>query len=230
MTLARETFNERCLEVEQLLRYLEESEDPSSLSKPNTPKGETLRILRSSCYVMIYSMIESTMSVCLTDLASAVRNTATSIRELDDQIFARYLISKYNNKLITSSHDKGVSLAREFMDELDQRTIPQFSFAPPSGNCTENQIVKTLRGVGIELRLDPALNTRVKRKTSNDRTVIESLVQVRNDLAHGNRAFSEVGQDCTAFDLRATFELSIEFMAIVIGHFESYIEASGYLK
>ncbi|MFE3023214.1 MAE_28990/MAE_18760 family HEPN-like nuclease [Nocardia tengchongensis] len=230
MTLARETLDVRRQEVEQLLAYLKQSEEPSSLSRPDSPKGETLRILRSSCYMMIYSMVESTMSLCLQDLTSAVIRTASSIRDLKDEVFEHYLVSKYNSRLGPISREKGVSLVKEFMKELDQATIPEFTFASPSGNCNDKQIEKTMEVVGIKFTLDSGLKKRVKMFVTNERSTLDALVQVRNDLAHGNRTFSEVGQDCTEKDLRRIFDLSVDFLEVVIQHFEDYIEVSGYLK
>ncbi|UPK62844.1 MAE_28990/MAE_18760 family HEPN-like nuclease [Rhodococcus pyridinivorans] len=230
MILARETFSERREEVEELLQYLEKSEDPTALTTPGAPKGETLRILRASCYVMIYNMIESTISVCLEDLSTAIQSTVPSVQSLNEKVFERYLISKYNSRLITSSNERAVALARELMDEVGRTSISEFVFVAPSGNCTDKNIENTLNGVGIKLKMEKDLKTRVKRKVSDNRTILEALVRIRNDLAHGNRAFSDVGQGATVVDLKRTFDLAVEYMELVINHFEDYIDNSGYLS
>ncbi|MGG7104764.1 MAE_28990/MAE_18760 family HEPN-like nuclease [Rhodococcus sp. 24CO] len=229
MTAARDVFQERCGEAENLLAYLEEAEGLSTAASGDAPKGETLRILRASCYVMIYNMVESTMSVCLKDLSSAVRGTATSIKDLKQEIFDLYLVSKYGNRIMASSHEKAAVFARDLLNDASGTSIPEFVFSAPSGNCTDSNVEKALRKVGIEFEIIPELHTRVKRKAINDRTLLEGLVMVRNDLAHGNRAFSEVGQDSTVTDLREIFTLAAEYMEVVVNHFEEYINNSGYL-
>ncbi|MFD6894103.1 MAE_28990/MAE_18760 family HEPN-like nuclease [Rhodococcus sp. NPDC060086] len=229
MSAARDVFEERREEVENLVSYLEEVEGGNSVSSGDAPRGETLRILRASCYVMIYNMIESTMSVCLKDLSSAVRDTATSIRDLKQEIFDLYLVSRYGNRIMPASREKAADFARDLLNDASSSVIPEFVFAAPSGNCTDSNVERSLRNVGIEFALLPPLKTRVKRKVVNNRTLLESLVMVRNDLAHGNRAFSEVGQDSSATDLREIFTLAAEYMDVVVDHFEDYISNSGYL-
>ncbi|WP_162603400.1 MAE_28990/MAE_18760 family HEPN-like nuclease [Rhodococcus oxybenzonivorans] len=229
MTAARDVFEERCEEVENLVAYLEEVENQGAASGGDAPKGETLRILRASCYVMIYNMVESTVSVCLQDLSSAVRGTASSIKDLKQEIFDLFLVSKYGNRILPSSHEKAAVFARDLLNDANASAIPEFVFSAPSGNCTDSNVEKTIRKVGIEFDVIPELKVRVKRKAVNDRTLLEALVMARNDLAHGNRAFSEVGRDCTAADLREIFTLASEYMGVVVTHFEDYIRESGYL-
>ncbi|MDV2476804.1 hypothetical protein F8M49_18455 [Rhodococcus zopfii] len=174
-------------------------------------------------------MVESTISMCLEDLSSAVQRSASSIKDLNDKVFERYLISKYNSRLMASSNEKAVLLARDLMNEVDASSISEFVLLAPSGNCNDKNIEKILKSVGIDFRMDQCLKTRVKREVSNERSVLDSLVRVRNDLAHGNRAFSEVGKDSTAIDLRSTFSLAVDYLEVVISHFEDYIQDKGYL-
>lgn len=226
--LGRDTFLERRDEVDKLLQYLEESEGPPAAGL-KVPRGETLRILRASCHVMIYNMIESTISMCLEDLSSAVQRSASSINDLNEKVFERYLISKYNKRLMASSNEKAVLLARELMNEVEASSITEFTLSAPSGNCNDKNIERILKSVGIDFQIDGTLKSQVKRVVSDERSALDSLVRIRNDLAHGNRAFSDVGKDSTAIDLRSTFTLAVEYLDVVISHFEDYIRDEGYL-
>lgn len=229
MSTARHVLEERRDEVENLVAYLEDLEGQHVGRRVDMPRGETLRILRASCYVMIYNMVESSFSVCLQDLSSAVRDKAGSIKEMRREIFDHFLFSRYGQRTMPASHEKAAVFARELINDAESESIPEFVFLAPSGNCTDSNVEKAIRKVGIDFEIMDDLKTRVKRKVINNRTLLEGLVMARNDLAHGNRAFSEVGRDCTASDLREIFSLAVDYMDVVVAHFEEYIQQSGFL-
>jgi hypothetical protein len=51
----------------------------------------------------------------------------------------------------------------------------------------------------------------------------------RNDLAHGNKSFSEVGKDISIEDIRKVKEEVIAYIGQILNNIETYLDAREYL-
>ena len=59
---------------------------------------------------------------------------------------------------------------------------------------------------------------------------LKTIKDKRNNLAHGEFSFSEIGKDCTVNDLIVYKDDAKEYLSKVLDEIESYINSQKYLK
>jgi hypothetical protein len=204
----RTDFRERARELGMYLEHVKQVSDRAATAS----ELATAKSLRAAGYLLTYNLIEATARNAVTSVFDHLRTNLVSFDDLTEQL-----------KCILLAHAK-----RRKPDELaaDLRSIATDIVAKAfdsnclfSGNVDARELRKTAERVGY---------------TTNHATRVASaslriVKDHRNDLAHGNKTFAEVGRDATVEDLRKHAADAIRYMREMIQNIESYLSQQQYL-
>jgi hypothetical protein len=203
MLSAQTEFDRREKEIDEYISHLEglEKQVGFSVTLINTMKSSTL--------LMIYNMVESTMTNLLQDVFDHMQAEDVEFDVLNDimkELVLNYSKRKNSAKLVEKMGLSSVNLVVACFDRSDLF----------SGNIDCRKIVETLKELGIQTKhkyKEPAF---LKIKTE------------RNHLAHGHKSFSDCGKDYTAIDLRQYHTKVKSVLSKVAVDFENFLKTKSY--
>lgn len=203
MLNAQSEFQRRANEIEEYISYLEklETQVGFSVTLINTMKSSTL--------LMIYNIVESTMTNLIQDVFDHLQQAGISFDALNTNM--KTLVLGYTKRrnpslLVSKMNDSAISLVIACFERSDVF----------SGNLDCAKIRETLRDVGVATRYTYREPVLLKVKTE------------RNDLAHGIKSFSDCGKTYSAKQLREFYSKTALVLSKVIGDFEQFLAAKAY--
>jgi len=203
MLSAHVEFERREKEIDEYIAYLEklEREAGFSVTLINTMKSSTL--------LMIYNMVESTMTNLLQDVfdhMDAAQIDFSSLNDTMKTVILTYAKRRNPEKLVEKMGASATNLVVASFDRSDLF----------SGNIDCKKIVDTLGELGIQSRQrykEPAFLT-VKTE--------------RNHLAHGHKSFSDCGRTYSMADLRLCHTKVKSILTKVANDFETFLTSASY--
>lgn len=230
-------FGERLAEVETYLNFLDALEvqaqdGPPRLGgskDPITPVQQ--KILYSSVYLLLYNLVESTMTKCLEAVAAAATQqgqwTAADLsvnlrREWVRVVAKTHETLNTENRLIV-----GVNLC----DHVSaKRPIPLFAIeVGGGGNWDDEAIEKIGERLGFQIRVSTEVYSAIKRNFRDDMGPLEMVKTLRNSLAHGSISFAQCAEDMTVGRLRELTDKTALYLREVVGCFAMFIDQCEYL-
>lgn len=216
-------FRTRLKETRAYLRSLRDIE--GRLLKPGRGfwrAAKTVTASRAAAYVMLYNCIES-----------AIRSSVIETREhIVANVPDHTRLTTYWRKEILKAHFR-----RRLRDGVDFDSLledlakfepsnvswnDQGQKLPFAGNVTQSRIIDFLKRIGGQKWKAPP-----RTAGGNDLT---SICGRRNDLAHGDETFEDVGKACSTQDLIDMSERVRIFMVRFIRHMDRYRAKQHYLK
>jgi hypothetical protein len=196
-------FQRRDAEVDEYIQHLIalEASTGFSVSLANT--------MKSSALLMIYNLIESTMTNILQDVFDHLHTGKVSFDQLNTAM--KRLVLSYAKKrnpasLVTRMEQDTLTLVVACFDRSELF----------SGNLDCQVIRETLKEIGVPTKhayREPALLT-VKTE--------------RNELAHGTKSFGDCGRNYTARQLNEFHQKTKVILQRVILDFDSFLEEKAY--
>lgn len=204
MLAAQSEFERREQEVAEYIAHLETLEQQVGLSPT------LMNTMKSSALLMIYNIVESTMTNLVQDLFDHLQAQNVPFDSLNDTM--KTLVLSYTKRrnpttLVSKMTASAINLVVACFDRSDVF----------SGNLDCAKIRETLNEVGIKSQhtyKEPAL-----RKVKDE----------RNELAHGNKSFSDCGKTYTAKQLREYHIKTTAMLRRVIGDFENFLNTKAYV-
>ena len=176
----------------------------------NHEHEELLKTFKATCYLLLYNLVESTMRNAVEAIFDELKANHIAFddcrKELKEEIlknFKKRNMDKLLPKLLT--------LAQDVIHETFER---KETFA---GNLDAKAIRETAQRFGFP---EP-----VKR----DYSLIRTVKDVRNDLAHGVKSFAEVGRDATPTDLRKARQQTVRILSTTLRNIQRYLRQRHYL-
>lgn len=203
MLSAQSEFERREKEIDEYISHLETLEGQVGLSVT------LINTMKSSSLLMMYNIVESTMTNLVQDVFDHLEANDVSFGSLNDTMKTLVLVySKKRNPatLVKKMSASALSLVVACFDRADVF----------SGNLDCHEIRGTLKDVGIKSR--HAYREETLHKVKNE----------RNDLAHGNKSFSDCGKGYSAKQLRDFHNKTIGILRHVINDFEGFLETRAY--
>jgi len=174
--------------------------------------ARTSMALRATAYLVTYNLVEATARNAVRAVFDQL--AAESVSFDDVRIELKKLL------LAHARRRKSDDLALQFADIA--KDIVTSVFDPSelfSGNVDAKELKHTAKQLGY--------------KPNNSKEMVrEALLIVktnRNDLAHGNKTFAEIGRDVTIQDLRNHAARAIVYMRQVLRNVDEYLENREYL-
>lgn len=226
-------FADRKTEINKYFEFLEKLEKDYLILMPidnSLPvyniDGEHIKIFRANGFLILYNLIESTITNCIISIfdeiySRRINNKVISYSDLTDKIKKYWIKNKYK-------HDpafKSSAIVNQFYEicELVTDILPliltkdRFDFG---GNLTALKIKETAESLGVSLNM-PHFKTYLHGE------VFKKIKDYRNELAHGDRSFTKIGNDVSYIgdgnDGIRGLGL-IHFKNYTIEHLESFID------
>lgn len=176
----------------------------------NHASEDLLKTLKASCYLLLYNLIESTMRNAVEAIFEELKVNRTSFDEcrweLREEIlrnFKKRSTDKLLSRLITIACDvihETFEGSEIFGGNLDARTI---------------------RKTAVRFGFEPPVGSQFH--------LLQTVKDVRNDLAHGVKSFAEVGRNASTPDLMEAKEQTIEILRQTLENIQIYLSGQLYL-
>lgn len=212
-------LSEREREIDEYFKLIKFVND-QTLSNSNGQQFEVnpllIKTLKGAVFLLLYNLIESTMREAISaihDSISSSNHGYDDIRvELQKELWKRARNNNITLDDIVCETSSGVSLG-----------FHKATFNPKnlfSGNITRDEIKKIAKVYGFSERTDA-------RKTAKGERLVE-IKNNRNDLAHGNKTFSQVGAVNTITELEELTSTVIHYIYEIVDNIMDYVDNRNY--
>lgn len=216
-------YNQRVADVKafyEVLKFLDavETYKNKPIEDTNTSKSLMLtrnmqKCLRAEAIIVLYNLIESTFSNCVFYVFDNIKDEKLHYENLISELRNVWFREKIHSKL---SLDNARRISKNIADTLSSELM-EFKELPSdiSGNLDLRKIIFLSKKIGIPLGRIPDV----------DRTgeILLSIKNKRNDLAHGNKSFSDVGSFLAYNELEDYKERTLGFLEFLIRKFQIFV-------
>ncbi|MEG4349131.1 MAE_28990/MAE_18760 family HEPN-like nuclease [Microcoleus sp. LAD1_D3] len=216
-------FNTRAQEVEDYFIFLENLikqttklavADSAGQYQIQSLNPELAKTLKANGLLLLYNLVESTMRNAIVAIFDELKNQAISFDQLKPEIKMIVL-----QNLKNCSPDKIHQEINQISTDIITATFDSEKLF--SGNVDARLIKKIAEKYGFSYQTDFA-------KTKNGKNLVD-IKEKRNDLAHGDKSFKEVGQGKTIEDLLEIKEEVIEYLRQILENIKTYLDNQEYL-
>ena len=175
---------------------------------------ELSTILKANGFLLLYNLIEATVRSSIDAVLNSMRTSSVTFRDLSDNLKKIWI--KQETKSINSetNYEKILQIAKNILEneilsfEKDCINI--------SGNIDAQKIRNILKQFG-------------GHEISNGRD-LKTIKDKRNNLAHGEFTFSEIGKDYTVQELIDYKDETKNYLSNVLDEIQDYIGNQKYLN
>ncbi len=185
--------------------------------------SERKNLFRASAFLLLYNLVESTIFNSVIAIFDSIEEKGYKYNHVIDEIKRYWLNNIYK-------HDERIqkdSVINSFMQialKIFNETLTLAStYIDYGGSLDARNIRATATKLGINIQ---KLQTGYNELTHG--AALKEVCQKRNWLAHGEKSFSEIGQDYDYNQLNDWRNYITEHLERFIESVESYIEAEGY--
>jgi hypothetical protein len=212
-------FNQRAKEVTDYMTFLEElAKGTTKLNKNNILSKidpELEKTFKATAYLLLYNLVESTMRNAIQFIFDELTINNISFDNLRVEI----------KKIIWQNVQKSNSdtLASDIMELTTD--IIHISFDAKklfSGNVDAKLIRE-------ELATKYGFSSYTDRSKTRGGVDLLQIKKNRNDLAHGDLSFNDVGREKTATELVEISETVIEYLRQILNNVNNYLANQDYL-
>ncbi|MFB0583608.1 MAE_28990/MAE_18760 family HEPN-like nuclease [Aeromonas salmonicida] len=197
------------------------------------------QMIRSSLFLVLYNLIESTMAILIRAVTEEINNHF--IKETSDVVL---LHEKIANEILKSIKSDD-SIGKSFYDySIGVCQNPNFKISEGGGgNWSYIAIVEFSNKIGIDINMYNSKGRKCKRTIANranfvldarDRKygsrTINTIKDYRNQLAHGEVSFHKLTREMTVKEMKAMVLKTKIFLFYLIKRYEAFIIDKQYLK
>lgn len=225
-----ENFDTRIVEVENYYRILAILEDEKvTIVKKGANRNykvqldpDVNKVLKSTCFLLLYNLIESTVRETFTCLYDHVNSKKETIEKFREEFRKMWLKQHFKRIDPLSSNQKTY---REIISDIVNMIIDEEDFTmdstklPISGNLDARMIRKLYQDHNIKLKVHHRAFGGGELKTIKDH---------RNELAHGFVSFTECGRQYTLESLENIKRRTIIYLRSTLRDMSKFIESENY--
>jgi len=227
-------FNKRVSEIEQYFELVDHIEQLSTLTdrKIIFPSREYIvdinlqKILKSNCYLLLYNLIESSIRNGIVAIHDVINIENLKYQELTSKIQKLWI----NNDLTKSFLDRFITkdtISKNIEDILENisnehHIIIDANNISISGNLDAKTIKNLIDIYGFYGNLG------IPEKEIN--YILDFVVKMRCDLAHGNISFTDSSHSKTWSELIIEKDKIIKYLSHLLNNIENFIDHKKYLK
>ncbi len=207
-------FEDRKRQVRHYLAVVSKAERETDLGASRVQEGRLLT-LRAGTFLILYNLVEA--------------STRGAMEAIHDKITA----SEAPFTLLTASlRSEVIRLFKKEADPATNHTLDDFPSAfvaialAQSTKLSGNVDAKAIREMGKCY----GFSHQTKNEITRDGSDLVIIKRNRNDLAHGNKTFEEIGRDHAASELLLLARRSMRYMDGILNNVASYLDDELYLE
>jgi len=207
-------FQTRASEVEGYFRFVRRLADEEvSLRKAHEDKAafsieeheELLKTLKAACYLLLYNLVESTMRNAVEAIFDELKSKGISFDNCRTEL-QQEVLKNLKKRNVDKLLPKLLSLARDVIYETFER----------SENFAGNLDARAIRDTAKRFGFTPP--------TGHEFTMLQTVKDLRNDLAHGVKSFAEVGRNASPSDLEKARSQTVEILTQTLNNINGYLQ------
>ena len=217
-------FNELSEEVSKYFIFLQDLEqgkvklikEIKGNNKANKIDVELENTLKASAYLLLYNLIESTMKNAIEAIFQELQEKDVSFDKIRPELKKIILVNlkgRNPDKILKKIQDISLDIVSIGFNKEELFT----------GNIDSKLIRETAKKYGFDSQTDD------KKRTNDKNSYLLLIKNNRNDLAHGNRPFGDVGKSKTADELIEIKKTIVEYLKGILENIETYIDNEEYL-
>lgn len=233
MESLRTAFKERLEEIDAHLDLLDSIE--AQIGAPRARSGSRVspqqqKILYSTVFLLLYSLVEATATQCVEAVCSAVEGKGWRPHDLSEKVREEWVrsVARTHDDLVD---DKRLNAALQMFEHLVVGSpVAGFKVSGGGGNWDDDRIEKMLKRLGLQARISKEVRSAVKQPKHENMGILEFIKHRRNKLAHGNLSFVQCAGTFTVSDLRTLRDATAAYLAEVVESFSAAIVEHEYLR
>ncbi|QRM28704.1 MAE_28990/MAE_18760 family HEPN-like nuclease [Microvirga sp. VF16] len=206
-------FSRRKLQVKRYLAVVSRTEREAKSGQGRKIETERLHVLRAGTFLILYNLVEASARGALEGIHDVMAAERVAFSDLTPGL-RREIVKGFMRNGNPDVHDKMIDVPVEFVTaSLDV----EYHF---SGNVDAKRIREIAATYGFSIDTD-------NRKTHNGKDLLVVKTN-RNDLAHGDKTYDEVGRDFTARDLIGIGYRTMSYVEGILLNVAKYLDDSAY--
>lgn len=177
--------------------------------------GELAKIMKANGFLLLYNLIEATIRNSISAILNSISTDKLTFKLLSDNLKKLWINQEINKT-------KDISMFKEKVSELSEKILNDklLEFSNECVNISGNIDAQRIREIAKKFGyLEP-----------KDGRGLQTIKDKRNQLAHGEFTFSDIGKNYTSNDLIDYKSEVVTFIENVLNNVETYINAKGYKK
>lgn len=177
--------------------------------------GELAKIMKANGFLLLYNLIEATIRNSISAILNSISTDKLTFKLLSDNLKKLWINQEINKT-------KDISKFKEKVSKLSEKILNDklLEFSNECVNISGNIDAQRIREIAKKFGyLEP----------KNGRG-LQTIKDKRNQLAHGEFTFSDIGKNYTSNDLIDYKSEVVTFIENVLNNVETYINAKGYKK
>lgn len=231
-----QAFEERLREIEAYLDLLDALQEQVQSGLPQLGDNgvritvQQQKILYSSVYLQLYSLVESTITRCIDTMTTVIVSRQIQPNYLSQEFLSEWVRFTARTH-IDLNYDNRLESALDLCDHfVNSRTISEFEVQKGGGgNWDDQEIYKLSQRLGLTMNFSSETQRLVKQPLKNGQGALSLIKTLRNQLAHGNISFSECSEGVTAGDLRDLTNRTANYLREVVACFQQSIDSDIFL-
>ena len=189
----------------------------------DSTNAEFATISKGLFFVYLYGVYEEIVRKTIYATIDALNNSSTKISDCKYELFTVLFSPEYDALYSVGSEkkwEKRWDIANKLSSNM-QIEIQTDLFPTDGRNIRIRQLKSIANSFGVKQNVLPRSETG---------GYVQELVNMRNDVAHGNKLPREVGRNYTQDDLLKRCDILSEVCTYVVSMYEKYIAEKSYLK
>ncbi len=221
MDLIKEELRTRSDEISEFLELIKFLEDGKMITKESENSHEvTLSLkntLKGQVFLLLYNLIEATMRESISYIHDKLTEREISFNQLRAELRREILKRAKSDKVGLDELCRETAL--DISKQLLAATFKKNKIF--SGNIDHKEICEQAKIYGFNTSTE---YTKTKRGNS-----LKTIKDKRNDLAHGNSSFSEIGKPYSIQDIGNFVNEVINYLESITTHIADYLSQQDYL-
>jgi len=213
MSDLKDFFNERKQEVEVFIQFIEKIEQEATYA-------DEIKILKSQAVLMLYNLIEGTVNKGISCIFDEINDSSLKQEETCEQIRIMWLRYFKLHCDDNGNNQKTLSCINSFIDKKVDIDIGKFRENNPS----------YLKGGSLDSRAIKEILKKFSIEFSTFEYKLKEVKKERNHLAHGEKSFTEIGQNKSILDVKESKEKVVTFLALYVTEIDQYIDDKLYMN
>ncbi|CUS47649.1 MAG: hypothetical protein HLUCCO02_13055 [Idiomarinaceae bacterium HL-53] len=226
----RDVVKERKIEIERQLSFIKKAIETKSTLLTFTEEGSNvnssslisfdrglIKTLSASTYLLLYNLIECSMTNAIDSIHEHIRKEKTSFHDLTQKM-QRIALKNFRNALTKESHilsQESIEHAIVWLGYDGEKIF--------SGNIDAKKVRDMAEKYGFVISEEAIQGSRGGRS-------LLMIKRKRNELAHGKISFEECGQEISIDELYDMYDQAIIFVDGILDAIEHYLNERLYLK